>query len=252
MGYECLGTSHINSTPMFVIKTHIFGFCVFLDYNTSTCKIYDQRPEVCRRFPIDPSGRSGVTDYCLLYKLIKKKNPKKLQFIEEREALKFNSRPNLRNLNQLMELDLKNLDEKFEPYVREKIGQESILFNEWGSFIVRESPNSKVDFNPLFRLIDTYTNYFDQPQPFISVIILNRDYSILSMIQGVFRSKVKYNSTQIQKFYREKMDSYYLKKFDGSGLEGIIFLDELKKDHSTWESVWIEMKQAIKSFQPKM
>jgi Fe-S-cluster containining protein len=53
--------SYRTSTGLFMLTDRPNGECLYLDPQSRLCKVYDRRPDVCRRFPETLSLRPG---YC--------------------------------------------------------------------------------------------------------------------------------------------------------------------------------------------
>ena len=48
---EGLIVSYRQGTDLFMLTQQANGDCIFLDSRTRLCKVYDKRPDVCRKFP---------------------------------------------------------------------------------------------------------------------------------------------------------------------------------------------------------
>jgi Fe-S-cluster containining protein len=51
--------SYRESTQLFMLTQKPNGDCYYLDSGTRLCRVYDKRPDVCRRFPTSMGNRLG-------------------------------------------------------------------------------------------------------------------------------------------------------------------------------------------------
>ncbi len=238
---------HTSLGPSFVISPHIFGFCSFLDYTSNKCKIYDQRPSLCKNFPFDPQIDNPVKKFCLLFI----QTSRYLQMKYEREYQRLER-------DDIWQRKLKSKEEEdqdayFNIYKRKESTlnfKETLINNKLGSFLFTHLLNISVDNLGLFALLEEYSSFFALNQIVINAKIVNDKRDLISKVEGVYKSGFHFTKDNIQAIIANQT-SYYLNKYNGSYLEGILYLTDLKKPIPDWQICWYELQSAFNNFTPQ-
>ena len=96
----------------YAIVPHIFGYCPFLDLQTSACTIYDQRPRACRIYPNSLSEEYLTTLYQLSGDLLASMNYEEAQEYGLTHCLLHQHTPQeeyLKQVDALLEADIQKM-----------------------------------------------------------------------------------------------------------------------------------------------
>jgi len=220
-----------------IIKPHIFGYCIFLNYFTNQCQIYSARPQICRRFPFDSTINSSVKGQCLILTTF---SLEKLNLIENKILIKDNSKENLNLMKIKDEKDSILYQNEYIPQVESYFSIKSYIQSKFGSFFISYNESFELDlFDQLLALLETYRTFFNLEKVIVSIGVINSSNNPLLYIEGIFDPINQYSKKKIFQEIENK-GNYYLSQIDGSYLEGLIYYDEIFKDPSHWYNCWKE------------
>jgi len=217
--------------PIYLIMSHIFGYCPFLDYTQNQCSLYgtDLFPYGCRIFPYITSPTPSLEKTCLLPNRLASHTYTQ----EKREAEDFLQKETItevKNLERFIE-KIEQLGD-FLQYLGEP------LTTRWGMFAVKSyNDRPQAELKGLFLLLNKYAQFLGDKRLYLRIRVIDREFQLLHWVTGIFHDNHPRTQHSMEQLIQRRIREGFGRSPPNLVI-GVIFADELQKYPSYWADCW--------------
>lgn len=184
--------THTTKLTLWYLVPHIFGYCPFLDYPTSSCTIYDEdfRPFTCQMFPFSAGNDEDLSESCMILKHTNKRQIRKKTNQNNSEV---------HNWGKSVIEAQERLTPIHQKYERQLIADYRFVQHREDIILKVYSPIKESILLNLEAVVEHYAETLSLKELALDVIIIDKDYQLVGLVQGAYRHRCRVSHEDVSR-----------------------------------------------------